>query len=242
MPAQTKTKSAPPPTASRRGRPAKITRKDIVSALLHNRGEVTFKAIADHLQVSTQALYRHVGSVAQIVDMVAEELAREYPFPPDDGSDWFNWVYECAQILKGFYEQVPNLAQHAVEAPEELDVILTRYEVSIAIAKRSGFDALTAYWATGLVFEFVRGWVEREQRHFAKRKFKSKDTRSIVKTIKEKRSKELPLLAEALRKAESRSAEERFDYMVRQILSGIAHEQGRKLVLEAPRGRRKAKS
>ena len=229
--------------ASRRGRPAKITRKDIVSALLHNKGEVTFRAIADHLNVSTQALYRHVGSVAEIIDMVAQELASEYPFPPDDGRDWFDWAYECGQILKRFYEKIPNLAQHAVEAPEELDVILSRYEVSIVIAKRSGLDALSAYWATGLVFEFVRGWVEREQRHMAKRKFKSKDTRSIVKTIKEKRSKELPLLVEALKSAESRSPEERFDFMLRQILAGIASEQGLEFRLaEGGAGRRAAKS
>lgn len=220
------------------GRPPKITRQSIVSAFLGASDNVTFKEIADQLKVSKQALRRHVSGLTDIVDMAAEDVAGQYPFPPDSGGNWFQWAYECAYVLKGLYENVPNLA--AILSPEAIGVVLLRYETSLRVAKRNGFDELTAYWATGLVFEFVRGWVAREMRFGAKRQIRLTQN-TLVTAIKQKHQEGLPLLGAALRRAERYSQEQRFDFMLRCSLAGIAHETGKTFALAKPRKPKRAR-
>jgi len=59
--------------------------------LVHGFGW-TLREVADRLQVTSQALYRHVKSHDDLVNLVAERAVSAHPAPPDRGETWDEWA------------------------------------------------------------------------------------------------------------------------------------------------------
>ena len=217
-------------TKTKRGRPAKISRDDIISASLRAKTELTLKSLAEDLNVTPQALYRYVNGLGEIMEMVTEKLAGEYPFPGDDGRDWFGWIYESAHVLRRFYLAIPGLADYAMNAPWRMAAILSRYELALSIARRSGFDEATGYWATRSVVELVYSSVAQEQRRAVSEASERGELGLLIERV-EKSEEKLPFLERALLNARKASADERFDTTLRWLLTGIAQENGMRIAL-----------
>lgn len=148
-----------------RGRPPRIRREDVVDAAVAiGLTKLTFKAVADKLDVSTTALYHYVSDREELLDLVAEELSNRSASTLPTSEDWFEWARGTALSLRGMLRSAPGLAERALANMHTTPGILGRYETSVQIAVKSGFDERSAYWATRAVFEFVQSWVLREER------------------------------------------------------------------------------
>lgn len=237
---KTKSKKSESAAKLKRGRPPKISRDDIISASLRSKSELTLKSVADDLRVTPQALYRYVSGIGDIMEMAADKLRQEFPFQQDKGQDWFSFAYEMAHVLRRLYLAIPGLAEYAMNSPMQIPAVLSGYEKSMVIARRTGFDEINSYWATQAYIEFVYTWVAREQRREA---MTAASGRSAVDILLERLSKpdvRLPLLEQVLPLAERMPIDDRFDLRLRWLLAGIAHGNGLQITLP-PRPRAPAK-
>jgi AcrR family transcriptional regulator len=152
-------------TAPRRGRPPKITPEKLVEAALSVGLEnLTLAEVAKALNVSIQSLYNHVASRDDLLFMTAAVLSERYPMPEDTGGDWMEWLYRLAYALKSAYEHAPGFATVLMSrSPANAPTVGARWEISLNIAGRCGFEPLTALWVNMAVHEFTYAWVARQE-------------------------------------------------------------------------------
>ena len=86
---------------SPRGRPARIGRPDIVRAALHlGLDAVSMQGIAEHLGVTTPALYSHVSGRAEVVELAATELRGRLRTFASAADDWRGWLEDFAALVR----------------------------------------------------------------------------------------------------------------------------------------------
>ncbi len=223
----------------RSGRPPSIRREQIVAAALElGISGLTLRGLAERLGVSAQALYRYFPSLEALLDAVVDELDKRIPLPPDKGEDWCRWGYKFAYAVRRLLEFSPGLADRALVRTQPTMGVLSRYETSIRIALRSGFDHRSALWATRAVTEFVQSWVAREQRLKGDPRRPWPDQGEAVRAAVEAHAaSELPCFAEALKRTAGADENARFDHGLRALLVGLgANRRSRSLAHLAPRG------
>ncbi len=206
------------------GRPPKINRTQIVEcALKIGLMDLTLTAVAEGLGVTLQALYHHVRDRDELLDLVAQQLTESVPLPPDHGQEWSDWAYGFAYALKKLYETAPGLADKAVEKTQTTPGVLIRFETSIRIAMRSGYDDVTSLWITRAITEFVSSWVAREQRRAAIGERNGVSyAEGLLTAARRQNEVDVETLCRILEKTSSQSSDVRFDFNLRCILSGIA--------------------
>lgn len=206
------------------GRPPKISREQVVAAALKiGLPDLTLTAVSDALGVTLQALYYHVQDREELIDLVTEQLMAHVPIPPDHGEDWCEWAYGFAYALKRLYEAAPGLADRAVEKTQTTPGVLSRFDISIRIAIRSGFDEATALWATRAITELANSWVSREQRrNAAALRNGISYTDGLIAAAESQTEVDVSLLVRCLRKTKDQSPDVRFDFTLRSLLHGIS--------------------
>ena len=202
------------------GRPSKISHADVLDAARAlGLSRLTVKAVAAELGVSVQALYYHVKDVEELRDQVAEHLMEPFPMPQDDGASWSEWAYRFAHDLRDFYERNPGLAHHATSRIPQTVSMLTRYNMSMVVALRSGFRETEAQWATRAVVEFVSWWVARDEARVTE---DEKQQSAFRRKIQEKRDV-IPQFAKAFEATISIPAAVRFDFTIRALIDGLSN-------------------
>src|SRR5215210_3617755 len=58
------------------------------------------RAVAEHLGVTTQALYNHIGGRRELLALLANDYGDAFDFPPDSESDWRPWLSAFARSLR----------------------------------------------------------------------------------------------------------------------------------------------
>ena len=207
----------------RRGRPPRIRREDVVDAAAAiGLTDLTFKAVADALGVGTTAIYYYVNDREELLDLVAEELSRRTATPAPGNADWFEWARDTALHLREMLRAAPGLAERALANMHTTPGILERYETSLQLAVESGFDERSAYWATRAVFEFVQGWVLREERR-AQAWGTAAAYRKKLLSAAASSEPPLPILRRVVRNGSRRSEEARFEFTLDCLLEGLKH-------------------
>lgn len=211
------------------GRPPSIGPAQIVAAALElGLAGLTLRRLARRLGVSPQAFYRYFSDMESLLDAVVDELDKRIPLPPDRGEDWCVWAYAFAYAVRRLLDSAPGLADRAFLKTQPTLGVLSRYEMSIAIALRSGFDHATALWATRAVTEFVQAWVSREQRRVAGGKADgAANWRQVREAVVAHARTDLPVFAATLGKTARFGEEARFDYGLRCLLAGIGANRSR---------------
>ncbi|WP_051798478.1 TetR/AcrR family transcriptional regulator [Catenuloplanes japonicus] len=92
------------------GRPARISRADIVDAVLElGFDAATASAVARRLRVDTSTLYGHVKNTADMLDAAAEAAVAGAPWPAPTGP-WRDYLIACAEAMWAMFEATPGLA------------------------------------------------------------------------------------------------------------------------------------
>ena len=114
-------------TATRLGRPPRVTAAEIADAALAIGLErATVRNVAERLGMSVPGLYHHVRTREDLLAMAAAHSMGRLPLPPDRGQPWDRWLLEygrfvydalvaqpqiIGQMLSGSYNTV-RMVQH----------------------------------------------------------------------------------------------------------------------------------
>lgn len=147
------------------GRPPRINRAMIAEAA-HEIGldGLTLKAVADHLGVTTAALYHHVDNKDDLMRAAAEHSARAIPLPVDRGQDWAQWLLEWANYNRDVFTSQPGLLAQYMEGAIPPEATLRNLEVILSVLVREGFTVAEANAAYSLVSSCALGMVLVAQR------------------------------------------------------------------------------
>jgi len=142
----------PAPAPSRRGRPARIGRDQIVDAALTlGLRDFSLTDIADELAVSTPALYTHIESRDHVLRLAAARVVAELEPKLAAIDDWRAWLQQWAGAIRLELGSVGE---------ELLDAVATRVdpgtlqiaEHGLALLSDAGFEPADAGYALWLVF------------------------------------------------------------------------------------------
>lgn len=146
------------------GRPRSIDRDKIV-ATAHRLGleNLTMRAIAEQLGVTTQALYNHIGGRRELLLLLANDHRELYDLGPDSADlPWRPWLTGFAHALRRHLDEQPGLAAAVVTRGPASPAALRFVEATVAKLMADGFGADGALRTYRVVLEFVVGWAQRD--------------------------------------------------------------------------------
>jgi AcrR family transcriptional regulator len=147
----------------RPGRPATVSRDDVVDAALRLARRVgldrfTMSQLADELGVAPMTAYHHVANRTELVHLVVEELLSRVEIPgPDDGT-WDARLKSLEASARNVLGGIPGIRTginaNGSQASKQLaDAVL-------AILADAGFDHDTALLAYGAMFTYMVGQLD----------------------------------------------------------------------------------
>jgi AcrR family transcriptional regulator len=149
--------------AKRRGRPATITRADVVNAALGSARRVgldrfTIQQVADELGVAPMTLYHYVSGRNELVQLVVEELLRRIEIPGYEVGPWDVRLQVLESNARRELAGIPGIqtavSPHASEAAGRL------VDAVLSMLADAGFDEETALLAFGALFTFMIGQLD----------------------------------------------------------------------------------
>jgi AcrR family transcriptional regulator len=110
--------------------------------------DLTMRAVADRLGVSTTSLYYHVRDRDDLMRLVADYSAAQLTLPQDSGQHWTCWLYEWADYARLAFTGQPGLLEQFLNGTIPVEKMLPSIDLVIAVMEREGFlpdDAMRAY-------------------------------------------------------------------------------------------------
>jgi AcrR family transcriptional regulator len=131
------------------GRPRRVTRSMIAHAAYEvGLQDLTMRAVADRLGVSTTSLYYHVRDRDDLMRLVADYSAAQSVLPEDTGQHWTCWLYEWAEYTRLAFAGQPGLLEQFLNGTIPVEKMLPNIDLVIAVMEREEFlpdDAMRAY-------------------------------------------------------------------------------------------------
>lgn len=211
------------------GRPRQLSMTQILEAAeTIGMEKLTLQGVAEVLGVTPPALYRHVQNREDLLAKYAMTMTERYPIAAYAGGDWATWAKSYAEALVRTYGNVPGLADYSIRRTPTVRPVLERHEMSIMAARQSGFDEVSALYATRAIIEFVAGWVARiERRKLTEREqgvHPDQEFRNQLKTT----GNDFPNLKRALQAVKELDSAERLDFTLTALILGLTSLMGQK--------------
>lgn len=130
----------------RRGRPPKITRDQIIDAVLASGfSGLTIPALAQRLGVTTMTIYRHAATRSELLAMAWEKVLERHTWPDCDGP-WRRLLHEHATTLWDLLADHPGAAIELSSAVLPSRMINLYDDLSTALVDQgfAVFDAILA--------------------------------------------------------------------------------------------------
>jgi AcrR family transcriptional regulator len=145
------------------GRPATITRADIVSAALRLAQQVgldrfTMGQLADELGVAPMTAYHHVANRTELVQLVVEELLNRVEIPGRDTGPWDLRLKALEANVRRELGGIPGVRTGVSVDGSPASRRLT--EGVLAILYDAGFDEADALLAYGALFTYMVGQLD----------------------------------------------------------------------------------
>lgn len=203
-----------------------VTRDQLVDAAIDVLDEsglagLTLRQVAARLGVQAPALYWHVRSKRELLDLMAEAIvARAVPtgrHEPAPGQDWSQWLSERIQAIYQSLLAHPDSAQ-VIAGNRPTWTTLPQIEQLLGILVRAGFppgEALQALLALG---NLVTGCVLEEQASASRPA--SPELDEAMRAELANPEGRFPLLAAAARAADP-TGPESFRYALRLMMAGL---------------------
>ncbi len=146
-----------------RGRPATITRADVVDAALGLAREVgldrfTIQQLADELGVAPMTTYHYVSSRSELVQLVVEELLSRVEIPGPETGRWDVQLKTLEANVRRELGGIPGI-QTGI-GPHQSEAAGRLVEAVLAMLADAGFDDETALLAFGALFTYIIGQLD----------------------------------------------------------------------------------
>jgi AcrR family transcriptional regulator len=209
---------SPAGSPRRRGRPALISREQIVDAALEvGIKDLTMSAVAERLGSTPQAFYRWVTDRDELIALVADALVERVEAPPDNGRPWREWLAELASNIRDVLQQAPGLAVHSITAYRTSLPFLRLNERACQVLTAAGFSLVEAQ-RTYLTFGSVLlGWQAREETLLETADHMAAD----LKRTLEQTDEHFPLIEAVVTPALHEPPEARWEHFLTTLLNGL---------------------
>ena len=192
----------PPPTergaagATRRmGRPPLISRDQIAEAALEvGLSDLTLRAVADHLGVTTTALYHHISGRDELVQLAAERSARRLRTPTDVDQHWAMWLMQWAVHTRTAFVGDPALLDQFLDGVISPESVLHNVEAILDLLVRQGFSAADALRSFELVSTCALGSALGDVRDRRSVESGRGSRREALRSLTAEDERDLPLL------------------------------------------------
>jgi AcrR family transcriptional regulator len=140
-----------------------LSRERIVQAAVavadaEGLGPVSMRRVATELGVAPMALYRHVASKEELVDLMADRMLASVPLPPAELVGWRPRLAAIARVQWGLYRRHPWLAQTiSLTRPVPLPGALRHGEWVLSSLEGLALKSSTRLYIHIMMFAMVRG-------------------------------------------------------------------------------------
>jgi AcrR family transcriptional regulator len=203
------------------GRPRLIDREKIVRAASEiGADRLTMRAVAEHLGVTTQALYNHIGGRRELMALLANDYGDIFDIEISEGEGW-------QEMLAGFARA---LRQRLLDRPGTAAGVATRGPISTASIRfvdrlitsmgRSGYTAADAMLSYRAAVELVVGSVQRKELLDADPSREQANRLLFYEALAESDPDSLPNLAHIAAGWNRRDPDELFEYALTALIAG----------------------
>jgi AcrR family transcriptional regulator len=146
-----------------RGRPASITRADVVDAAVHLAEQVgldrfTMGQLADELGVAPMTAYHHVANRTELVQLVVEHLLDRVEIPDPRAGSWEVRLKTIETNVRRELGGIPGIRTGV--AADDSPASRRLAEAVLGILRDAGFDETRALLAYGALFTYMMGQLE----------------------------------------------------------------------------------
>jgi AcrR family transcriptional regulator len=209
------------------GRPRSIDRDKIVAAATEIGIErLTMRAVAEHLGVTTQALYNHIGGRRELLALLANDYGDAFEFSADPASSWQDWLVAFARSLRTRLLARPGTAASVATRGPTSPAAVRFVDHTIAKMSTDGFDEQEALLAYKAVLELVVGMVQRQETRDADPERDQAHRALFYEALTASEPDELGNLAFIAAGWNRRNPDELFEYSLACLLDGIAQQRG----------------
>ena len=148
------------------GRRRQIDRAAILDAALaladeHGLDAVTMHAVAQRLQVTPMALYRHTDNKQALLDGLVERLLTSFPLPPA-ALPWADRLTATADAMRATARRHPNVFPLLLTRPAVTPGARTVRDLVLGALREAGLDEAAAARAERLMSTSVLGFAASE--------------------------------------------------------------------------------
>lgn len=209
------------------GRPRSIDRDKIIAAANEiGLDNLTMRAVAEHLGVTTQALYNHIGGRRELVALMANDYGESFELPAESITDWKLWFSEFARSMRRLLLDRPGMAASLSTRGPTSPNALMFVDRAISQMSAAGFEEREAVMVYKIVVELVIGAVQRQEARDADPTQEQAQSALFYEALANSNPDDLPNLAHIAVGWNRRDAEESFEYTLTCLLAGIEAEQG----------------
>jgi AcrR family transcriptional regulator len=118
---------------------------------------LTIRALAEELEVTPMALYRHVADKDDLILEVIDQLLARSSLPAED-ADWRTAVGELVDSLRDLFVLHPTMVEIYCRRPVTTATAITRLHAGVSALERGGFSHSQAVEAWAAIHIFVIGF------------------------------------------------------------------------------------
>lgn len=161
--------TGPPQTTRRRGRPASLSREQIVEAALELAGgdgmdALSMRRLAAELGVSAMTLYGYFSSKSSLVRAMLDTVSDELETDIADDVAWPQRLRSMAHRIRTSLRRYPGLAPLFIDRPDPRGRALAVVEDAVAALRAEGVPPETALRGVYAVIGYAIGFVAQEVR------------------------------------------------------------------------------
>ena len=120
------------------------------------------RSLADELDVTPMALYRHVRDKDDLLDEVADRFLKGSWRPRRASTDWQAWITEAANKFRRLLVDEPAVLHVYLRHPVVTPTAIARMEAMIEVLRSAGLDERGAIDAYATVHVFTIGFATLE--------------------------------------------------------------------------------
>jgi len=161
-------------TGSGRSRPSRfktdgppLTRQAILDAAFRYAragclDRLTVRRLAEELDVTPMALYRHVRDKDDILESVADALLTDAGLP-DPSAPWTDYLTDLAISLRGILQRHPPILALFTRRPLVTPMAITRLDAASSVLTRAGYSVRDARHVYAAVHTYTLGFCALER-------------------------------------------------------------------------------
>jgi AcrR family transcriptional regulator len=222
------------PLRSSRARPA-LSREAIVEAairVLDSEGaqSLSMRRVAEELGCGVGALYWHVESKEQLVQLVFDRVIDEIPQPEPDPKRWREQVKQSAREVRSLMQRHPGLAQLSMGNIPLGPNAIRHHEWYLSLLRAGGLSDRVAALAGDLVFLYVGAFGVEECHHAPPPGPESKSFEDFVGEMRDYFAslppERFPNLTELADELTLPGPDERFEFGLDVLIDGLLAQSG----------------